>query len=271
MGVKETKSNIMRDIHISIISHHQFEMVQDVLLDFEKQGCADRIRVTITINVPEKISTHMECLSFPVDIINNDHPKGFSANHNASFNQPIIAKERQFFLVINPDVRLIENVIKPLINVLEANESVGLTAPMVHGVDNVLEDSVRELPTPVRIIAKLFGGQGRLENDRCTQPDWVAGMFMAFRASVFEQIGGFDENYFLYYEDVDICSRLWLAGYQIHFNENVSIVHDAQRKSWRDIRYLRWHIASMLRFFNSDVCRRITMFHQKRIESTISQ
>lgn len=260
----------MRDIHISVISNCQFKMMQDLLFDFEKQDCMDRLQVTVTINAPEQISTSFENLSFPVDIIYNNCPKGFSANHNAAFDQPITAKERQFFLVINPDVRLDENVITPLVKILEANSSIGLTAPIVHGVDNILEDSVRELPTPKGIIAKLFGRQGRWENERCTQPDWVAGMFMAFRASVFKQIGGFDENYFLYYEDVDICSRLWLAGYQIHFNENVSIVHDAQRKSWRDIRYLRWHIASMLRFFNSDVCRRITMFHQKRIESTIS-
>jgi len=261
----------MRDIHISVVSHNQIEMMQKLLFDLEKQDCVDRLQITVTINAPEKISASLESLFFPVDIIYNDHPKGFSANHNAAFNQPIIAKERQFFLIINPDVRLDEDVVAPLVKLLEVNENVALTAPMVHGVDNILEDSVRELPTPVRLIAKLFGRQGRWGNERCTQPDWVAGMFMAFRASVFEQIGGFDENYFLYYEDVDICSRLWLAGYQIHFNENVSIVHDAQRKSWRDIRYLRWHIASMLRFFNSDVCRRITMFHQKRIGSTISQ
>lgn len=261
----------MRDIHISIISHYQFEMVQDLLFDLEKQDCVDRLQVTVTINAPEKILASLESLSFPVDIIYNDYPKGFSANHNASFNQPIIAKERQFFLVINPDVRLDEDVVAPLVKLLEINEKVSLTAPMVRGVDNILQDSVRELPTPVRIIAKLFGKQGRWENERCIQPDWVAGMFMAFRASVFKQIGGFDENYFLYYEDVDICSRLWLEGYLLQTEENASIMHDAQRKSWRDIRYFRWHIMSMLRFFRSDLYRKIKVFHQKRIGSTISQ
>ena len=261
----------MRDIHISVVSHHQFVMVENLLFDLEKQDCVDRLQVTVTINVPEEISTSLKNLSFPVDTIYNDHPKGFSANHNAVFNQAIIANEREFFLIINPDVRLNENAITPLINMLESNESVGLTAPRVRGVDNIIEDSMRELPTPVRIIAKLFGRRGRWDNEKCTQPDWVAGMLMAFRASIFEQIGGFDEKYFLYYEDVDICSRLWLEGYLLQIDESVSIVHDAQRKSWRDIRYFRWHIASMLRFFNSDIYRKAKSFHQKRIESIISQ
>ena len=92
-------------------------------------------------------------------------------------------------------------------------------------------------------------------------------MFMVFRASVFEQIGGFDENYFLYYEDVDICSRLWLEGYLLQTEKNTSIVHDAQRESRSNIRYFRWHIESMLRFFNSDVYRRVKLFHLKRMES----
>lgn len=261
----------MRDIHISVVSHQQFVMVMNLLFDLEKQDCVDRLQVTVTINVPEKISSSLEDLYFPVDIIYNDHPKGFSENHNTAFNQISIANECKYFLIINPDVQLNGNVITPLINVLEANSKIGLTAPMVRGVDNDLEDSVRELPTPVRILAKLFGRQGHWGNARGSQPDWVAGMLMAFRASVFEQIGGFDEKYFLYYEDIDICSRLWLEGYLLQTDGSISIVHDAQRKSWGDIRYFRWHIASMFRFFGSDVYRRVKLFHQKRIGLDITE
>ena len=85
----------------------------------------DRLQVTVTINAPEQILTSLENLSFPVDIIYNNCPQGFSANHNAAFDQPVIAKERQFFLVINPDVQLNENVITPLVNLLETNPYYG--------------------------------------------------------------------------------------------------------------------------------------------------
>lgn len=258
----------MRDIHISIVSHNQFNLVQKLLFDLEMQGYKDRIQVTITINISEDISTNFENISYPIHMIYNNHCKGFSENHNAAFNQTAVFKESNYFLVVNPDVQLHENVITLLINTLDTNINIGLVAPTVYGIDKTLEDNARKLPTPSRIIAKLFGKKGIWQVKECNQPDWVAGMFMAFRSSVFKKIGGFDENYFLYYEDVEICSRIWLEGYSLQVVENASIVHDAQRTSRRDFRYLRLHILSMLRFFSSDTYHKIKTFHQRRIKST---
>ena len=73
---------------------------------------------------------------------------------------------------------------------LDTNINIGLVAPTVYGVDKTLEDSARKLPTPSRIIEKLFGIKGIWQLEECNQPDWVAGMFMAFRSSVFKKIGG---------------------------------------------------------------------------------
>ena len=256
----------MRDIHISIVSHNQFYQVQNLLSDIGKEKYANRIYVTVTINVPEEISANYEDLPFPVKLINNSYVKGFAENHNSAFFNKDNSSKRKFFLVVNPDVRIIKNALTPLVCKLEENEKIGLTAPLVYGPNNILEDSIRELPTPSRITAKLFGKRGHWINEKGNQPDWIAGMFMVFRANAFREIGGFDEKYFLYYEDVDICSRLWLKGYYLQTENDSSIVHDAQRKSWRNIKYLRWHIASMLRFFNSEVYRNIKIFHQHRMK-----
>ena len=88
-------------------------------------------------------------------------------------------------------------------------------------------------------------------------PDWVAGMFMLFPHEVFQNIGGFDERYFLYYEDVDLCARLTLANYRILLCSTVSVVHDARRSSHKNLRYMRLHLTSMLRFFFSSVYRKL--------------
>jgi len=256
----------MRDIHISIVSHGQQSLIDGLLNDIGSLVSSSRCQVTITYNIPENILLPSSSTFFPINVINNSSPKGFAANQNHAFRSALLPNEQRYFLIINPDVRLEGDAITRLVQILEDNENIGLTAPIVLGVDNSIEDSARELPTPARILAKLFGKRGSWENIKGAQPDWVAGMFMAFRASVDEQIGGFDENYFLYYEDVDICSRLWLEGYLLQTETNTSIVHDAQRKSWRDIRYFRWHIASMLRFFRSDVYRSVKLLHQNRLK-----
>jgi GT2 family glycosyltransferase len=62
------------------------------------------------------------------------------------------------------------------------------------------------------------------------------------------QLHGFDENYFLYYEDVDICRRARLMGLKIVCCPEVAVVHNAQRASRKNIHHMRWHIASMFRY-----------------------
>ena len=74
---------------------------------------------------------------------------------------------------------------------------------------------------------------------------------MVFPAPVFQQLNGFDERYFLYYEDVDICTRLNLAGYDVKLCSDVVVQHDAQCKSHSDPAYLKLHLKSMMRYFFS--------------------
>jgi GT2 family glycosyltransferase len=79
-------------------------------------------------------------------------------------------------------------------------------------------------------------------------PDWIAGMFMLFRSELFREVGGFDERYFLYYEDVDLCFRLRQHGYEVILVPDARAVHFAQRQSHRNLRYLLWHVRSLVRF-----------------------
>jgi len=253
----------MHDIHISIVSHKQFDLVQKLLNDLEQQDCKNRLQVTVTVNTPETINSDLTIYSYPIHFVHNTHCRGFSENHNAAFKLHHIKNECKYFLISNPDVRLKESTIMHLTNALEDNY-IGIVAPITYGPDEKLEDSARELPTPSRIIAKMFGKKGIWKLNKHNQPDWVAGMFMAFRSDVFKEMHGFDENYFLYYEDVDICSRLWLKGYTILVDQSASITHDAQRSSRRNPRYLLWHISSMLRFFRSETYKKIKPFHQQR-------
>jgi hypothetical protein len=87
--------------------------------------------------------------------------------------------------------------------------------------------------------------------------DWVAGMFMLFAKKTFERLNGFNERYFLYYEDVDICARLNLAGLKVMVNPAARVVHYAQHSSHRSLKYLRWHISSLYRFLTSHEYRQL--------------
>jgi GT2 family glycosyltransferase len=181
-------------------------------------------------------------------IIDNHDPAGFGANHNVAFDRC----RTPYFCVINPDIKLVDNPF-PALLVCLAQEGSALAAPLVFAPDGSIEDSVRRFPTLVSLLQKASGG-----NDGCYQvglgqesffPDWVGGMCMLFRSTSFGRMGGFDVGYFLYYEDVDICVRLWKSGLRVIACPSVYVVHDARRESRRNWRFLRWHLASMLRYF----------------------
>lgn len=233
---------------VSVVSHRQASLVVHLLEDLE---ClvTGRIEVVLTLNVDEKLPFDPRQFGFPVTIIRNQTPKGFGANHNAAF----AAASGQYFCVVNPDVRLQEDPFPPLMECLEGG-NVALAAPLVVNSIGAIEDSARRFPTPFSILKKLISNKRRPDYDigqGNISPDWVAGMFLLLPAEVFRRVKGFDEHYFLYYEDADLCARLRRVGYDICFCPAARVIHDARRQSHRDWRYLRWHLSSMTRFFLS--------------------
>jgi GT2 family glycosyltransferase len=243
------------DLSISIVSHRQIQLVQSLLDDLQKYCPNVSIEVILTVNVEEPLSFDAKDYGFPIQFVRNATPKGFGENHNAAF----VLATGNFFCVLNPDIRLVTDPFPVLIeHALGAN--VGLVAPRIINGDGEREDSAREFPSPLEILQKVFGGKSAVYTDTVqpvSNPDWVAGMFMLFPRDVFLKIGGFDERYFLYYEDVDLCARLTLADYKILLCSTVSVIHDARRSSHKNLRYMRLHSTSMLRFFLSDVYRQL--------------
>jgi GT2 family glycosyltransferase len=218
--------------------------------------------VTLTLNLPETLPFDPAAMPFKVRIIRNPRPKGFGANHNAAFASGCSG----FFCVINPDIRLQNNPFPALTEIL-GNSRIGVVAPLILDPEKTIADSARKFPTVISILGKVFrrkNGPDYVITDQLLFPDWVAGMFMLFRRDVFEELHGFDRDYFLYYEDVDLCARLRLAGYLTALCPDVSAIHDAQRTSHRNLRYLKWHLSSMLRFFALSACRKISPGKSKK-------
>lgn len=233
-------------ISISIVSHQQGALVAALLPDIAAH-CTMPLEVILTLNKPETLPFDLASFPFPVKVVNNTVVKGFGANHNAAFS----LAGAPYFCVLNPDIRFAQDPLPALIELL-ADQSVGVVAPLIVNPAGGIEDSARRFPTPAGIIKKACSGPSDPDYDAgeaLLYPDWVAGMFMVFRAETFRAAGGFDEGYFLYYEDVDLCWRLQRRRLRAVLLPTVRATHDARRASHRNLRYLLWHSKSMLRFF----------------------
>lgn len=232
---------------LSIVSHRQAGLVENLLRDLKSSIPAD-FEIIITINVPEDESVYEAC-ELPIRVIRNAAPKGFGANHNSAFG---IATGK-YFAVVNPDIRCAGQRLTELLQPFR-EPLVAASAPWVVNGEGKTEDSARRFPTLLTMASRLLSRPAAPDYEIGATPvlvDWVAGMFIVFRRQAFAEVGGFDERrFFMYYEDVDLCKRLRKAGWRIVLQPSVRVCHDAQRESHRNVRYLRWHIVSAIRYLS---------------------
>lgn len=236
-------------VSISIVSHGQINLVKDLLADVDFYCHGFSYEVLLTLNIDEPIDVCIADFSHKAMVVRNAVPKGFGANHNQAFQRAT----GEYFCVLNPDIRLQNNPFPDLIDAVSQHQ-LGVCAPMVLNPAGGVEDSARRFPTPFLLVSKALGLRAERNypiTGRLIHPDWVGGMFMLFPSSVYQKIGGFDESYFLYYEDVDICARLYLNAMSVGLLPSVHIVHMAQRASHKNRRYFVMHIQSIIHFFFS--------------------
>lgn len=232
-------------ITISVVSHGQGDLVSALLADLACH-CGDQVEVILTLNIPETLNYDLKKFGYPVTLIENSIPKGFGANHNAASK----LVQTDHFCVLNPDIRLHDNPFPTLRNALSEPE-IGGVAPLIVNPAGAKEDAARKFPTLLSILRKVFTSTVMPDYLIGGQPlrvDWVAGMFIVLRTDTFRMVGGFDERYFLYYEDVDLFWRLRNEGQSALLVPAVTATHDARRQSHRNLRYLVWHVTSLCRF-----------------------
>ena len=232
-----------------MVSHGQDELVGQLLASVARHCGAQEIRVSVVRNIPGSGQGLFDGFPFPVEVRENARPLGFGANHNQVF----ASCRAEYFCVLNPDIILVSDPFPSLLTALATNRT-GVVAPLIVDSDGRVQDSARRFPTPGRILrrmARRLAGQGRDGRPGALpeRPDWVAGMFMLLASAVFREVGGFDEDFFMYCEDADLCMRLRRAGYATLLLPQVRVVHDARRASHRSARHLGWHVRSLTRFF----------------------
>ena len=256
-------------VTLSIVSHGNGAEVLLLLEDLARhEPEPERIRVLVTMNVPESPRWVRNDWPFEVITLRNTRAQGYAANHNQAFRRC----ETPFFGVMNPDLRLPGPVVTEICDRLAASEG-AMAAPIMTDKAGARADNARPLITPMEIAKRfvrrrLAGGRTSYRGDG--RYDWVAGMFMVFRREAFEAMHGFDERFYLYCEDFDICARLRLAGRAFEVYEDLRVVHGARRRSHRNLRFFVWHVNSLLRTWTSGTFWRyrgmLTREHRRQAE-----
>lgn len=209
-----------------------------------------------------------EALPPGVKVVLSNRNGGFGAGVNLGMQ----ASSAELVLVLNPDTYFKRNDLSIIQTLFEQRPRLGVAGLRLVNPDGSLQYSARRFyslpdilarrtmlgrwgPLRSRIDSHLlkgkWGGDSGEQGAEPFEADWVMGTGFVVRVSAFQQVGCMDEGYFLYFEEVDLCARMWVNGWQVLAVPAVELVHEHQRHSAQGIwsRSGKIHLRSMTRFF----------------------
>lgn len=216
------------DLSVIIVNYNTKELLK---------ACVDSVKKTypsaeiIVVDNASADGSREEILKMPVKGVFLEENAGFSKANNIGLEYA----EGENVLFLNPDTVVKANTLKRCIEFLDANKNTGAVGCKVVLPDGSLDKACkRKFPTPFNSfctifkIAKLFPklGYNVTGNDNGVYPvDCLVGAFMMCPKKVLEKTGGFDQDFFMYGEDIDLCFRIKKAGYEIWYLGDLEITH----------------------------------------------
>jgi N-acetylglucosaminyl-diphospho-decaprenol L-rhamnosyltransferase len=238
------------DVTVSIVNHSSREDTLRCLASLASDaGRRVRAEVVVLDNASDDGSAEAIRAAHPdVSVIAQGVRRGFGANQNAI----IAATAARYVLVLNNDTLVAPGTLDTLAGYLDAHPAVGAVGPRVVGPDGEPQLSAWTFPTVWNAALHVVGGS-LPAGSAPAAAGYLSGCALMLRRSVLAQVGGFDEDYFMYAEEKDLCRRVHDAGYALHLVPAASVVHLEARSSrgasqrrdtefWRSQRlYLRKH------------------------------
>lgn len=194
---------------------------------------------------------------------NSGANKGFGFGHNIAINQ---APCCDYYLVLNPDIVIHEGTVEGLVDFMDNHPDVGLVGPKILNQDGSCQHLNKRLPTVFDMFARRFLPeriqkiriiQQRMDHyvmkdkgyDKLQEVPYMSGCFMLFRKSLLDELGGFDEHFFMYLEDADITIRMGKKARTVFFPD-VAVTHLWARDAHRNLKLTWVMIKSTYYFFS---------------------
>lgn len=179
----------------------------------------------------------------------NDKNGGFAYAMNRGLEKAV----GDVLIIMNPDVR-IKRGLSDMLSYFQSHLRVGVIAPKIVNVDGEIQDSFRTFITPWnfahRHLSRFLGRESCIKaNDEAQEIDWVIGAFMVTSRSAYEKVGGLDDKYFMYCEDMDWCKRMHLQGYSVVYYPQAIIEYEGTRSARRSWKYAWIFLKSLFRYW----------------------
>jgi GT2 family glycosyltransferase len=225
------------DLSIIIVNFNAAQVLVPCLQSIERFLAAVRHEVCVVDNASSDQSVALVRQSCPhVTLVAHRRNRGFAAGINSGLRNT----SGKYVMWLNPDSEILNEGASELIQYLSDQPQIGIVGPQILNGDQSVQLSCRSFPSYSTALFNRYSWLTRLRpRNRFTQRylqngwdhasarrvDWVSGACLVHRRAVAERLGGLDESYFLYAEDVDFCRRAHQAGWQVHYHPAMRVLH----------------------------------------------
>lgn len=240
---------------VVILNYNVRFFLEQCIISVERALKGIDAEIIIVDNNSEDDSCVMVKRRFPrITLLENKENVGFSKANN----QAVAIAKGEYVCILNPDAAVAEDTFSKALRYAENIDKLGaLSIYLMDGTGHFLPESKRNVPTPRRSLLKLLGRTkgmngyyARHIEDRASgEIDILAGAFMLMKRSVFNDVDGFDEDYFMYGEDIDLSYKLLKAGYKNHYFGSLCVLHYKGESTQKDGPYFNRFYGAMRIFY----------------------
>lgn len=215
--------------------------------------------IVIDNNSPDD-SCEMMRNTFPeIQLIANKENVGFAKANN----QGVAVAKGEYVCILNPDTIVAEDTFAQLLQFAETKENLGsIGCKLVDGSGAFLPESKRNIPTPMVSVKKILGNKNsryysEVHENEIGKVDILVGAFMLMKKAVYDTVSGFDEDYFMYGEDIDLSYKIKKAGFQNYYYGKTSVIHYKGESTLKDKTYAKRFYGAMQLFYKKHFKRNI--------------
>nr|BCN22393.1 rhamnosyltransferase [Vibrio mimicus] len=240
-------------LFISVINHNHDQII---VSNPTLQQLATKHHVILKSNTPASQELTDYCFKNNITLLQGKSVKGFGANNNEVYNYArtkLEMKDEDFFLVLNPDVEItLESVNKLISEVMLLSTDIASINLYKDKNLTIYDNSIRHYPKLFSPIKTLLGIKrsdifDKSVIDKPIRIDWAAGSFLLFKSACYQNLNGFDEKYFMYFEDADICTRANKNGFNVFYIPSIKAIHYASHQNRRIFsKHFIWYWKSSL-------------------------
>ena len=227
----------MAKLAVITINHDHGHMIKKTVDSLHAQSTRHPFKAFVINNTPDTDVKRWLSDAYPeVQVLENARPMGFASNinqvirHNPNF---------EYYLLLNPDVICLPGMIEGLVDVMETDQNIGVAGPELLNFDETIQPSRRRFAS-FRVlmyralhIDQLFQSLPAVDHYLMTgdefglinEVDWITGAVLLLRKAALDEVGLLDERFYMYFEDEDLCCRMWQKGWKVCYIRSAQAYH----------------------------------------------